>query len=62
MAHYHYLAKKLVNWKYIGFYHFFETRVCETQVCCETWVPKTQVLWKNILWKFLKFFYGTQVS
>ena len=48
MAHYHYLAKKISNLllflKYIGIYHFFETRVCKTQVCRETQVPKTRVL------------------
>ena len=34
-------------WKYVGIYYIFETRV-----------PKTRVLWKIILWKFLKIFYN----
>ena len=30
--------------KYLSIYHLFETRVCETQVCCVT-----RVLWQNSL-------------
>ena len=34
----------------------FKIWICETQVCCETRVLKTWVLWKKYSEKFWKFF------
>ena len=33
--------------KYLVIYHLFETKVCETQVCCVTQVPETRVFLKK---------------